>query len=335
MNTECRAVKGILYPLAAVSLALFIAGCVPLIDSPRPAASKEGYGTAQQNPATAAQILDDAAKSLSAQLGQQIAPGGKRQRIAILAITDLTGKAGPLPLALRESLRKELFQSGKFDVVADNDMERALRELKLNEKLLAAIDKRTVKQVGELLAAEAIVDGRITDSISHFQVNCELIPVAVGTLSGVAEVRIPIEVLRSSGARQPSRNYLGTLYIGGDWLETRLESVSLYDEKMLRAVFTFTNRTGREVNLHLVDPQRKTYATDESGNSFNFIGAEGTTANGYVTIRGGTKASVSIIIEGPRQSSRYLTLRSAWSASGDVIHGVKEFTIGNIPAANP
>lgn len=174
-------------------------GCMQVIDAPKGSKRGVDYGNGRGGNTSAATIMNDAAQSLADQLAAYADHSSKRMRVAIQPILDKSGRAGPIAPALYESLRTKLFQTGKFDVVADSDMRRVLAELKINERLTSALDPESRQGVGNLTGANAFVDGRITDSISHLQVNLELIDIDTGQLEGSAQYLIPNEVLYSFG----------------------------------------------------------------------------------------------------------------------------------------
>jgi hypothetical protein len=117
--------------------------------------------------------------------------------------------------------------------------------------------------------------------------------------------------------------------VGADWLETRLDSVVRGRDDVIRARFVFVNRSERSVRLSLPDPVRNTYLTDESGNAYNFRGAEGLDSSGAALIRQGTTQPVVLYFAAPASPELLLTLRTAWAASGTAAHR-KDFVVPSV-----
>lgn len=90
---------------------------------------------------------------------------------------------------LPDALKAELFNMHKFQIVADNDMGRALKQLNIDAELqnLGYISKETIKRVGSLVNADAILHGSIIDSVNKQRVLLELINVQTGQIDSVAQ----------------------------------------------------------------------------------------------------------------------------------------------------
>lgn len=317
-----------------VGFLLFGAGCMQLVETP-PANQARAVILPPARPTIdPADAINDAARSLARQIVAGTPAASRVRRIAILPLTDTTGRAGALAGTLRDALRTEIFRLGNYEIVADNDMDRALRQINIDLKLEKRdyIDRSTFRKMGALLSADALVDGRITDSVTQLRVSLEMISIETGQLANVAQHMLPLYVLGSGGGGGgASQSAFSTLYVGADWLETRLDSVVRGRDNVIRARFVFLNRSERPVRLYLSDPARKTYLTDDHGNAYNFRGAEGLDSSGAALIRQGTTQTVVLYFAAPASPEQLLTLRTAWTASGTAAHG-KEFVVPSVRA---
>ena len=325
-------------------LLLFLCGCFPLVD--QPTVRPTGYPTAAPNQAVrASKAIEDASRDLANQLVTDVS-GEKKLRLAIVQISDKSRQAETLAEALQESLRHDLFRTKRFDIVTatssgtgkvlpDTDIDKLLNELRFQEQGADILKKDTTLSLdqSDLVAAEAMVVGQITDNGSDFRIFCRLIPFKGGLMAGSATTTIPKSLLssRRSGA---GASYLGTIYVGADWFETKLDSVKSIDGKFLKFDFTFINRGNEVAEIYLNTNPRDTYLSDEFGYTGEYVSNTISTRGHRLQIRPETRASVSVTFQAPRQPARYATLNIQWFGSGSGFEPSKQFRIGSIPMAN-
>ena len=153
-------------------------------------------------PLTPAQQIGLISKRLASQLAADAARrgggGDETLRIGILPFLDRSRQTGDFGRTLADTLTTDLFRTGTFQVIADRErMAKVLDELKIQEEQAAAMDKQTLKELGKLAGVAAIVDGTVTDRVSDFGVECQLIDIETGTLLAVGSELVGKRVLRS------------------------------------------------------------------------------------------------------------------------------------------
>lgn len=170
------------------------AGCSGYSDlryAPQYGAQKPGQSVTPPQTADPANQIDDVARSLAGQLSNSVKTGAAAPRIAVLPMNSKGNSLYALRLAetLPDALKAELFNMRKFQIVADHDMGRALTQLNTDAELqnLGYISKETIKRVGSLLNADAILHGSITGSVNKQRVLLELINVQTGQIDSVAQ----------------------------------------------------------------------------------------------------------------------------------------------------
>ena len=326
-------------------LLLFLCGCFPFLD--QPTVRPTGYPTAAPNQAVrASRAIEDASRDLANQLVTDVS-GEKKLRLAIVQISDKSRQAGTFAEALQESLRHELFRTKRFDIVTatsagsgkvlpDTDIDKLLSELRFQEQGADILKKDTTLSLdqSDLVAAEAMVVGQITDNGSDFRIFCRLIPFKGGLMTGSATATIPKTVL-SSQPREGGASNQEVLYPGdATWIRTILDSSKSIDGKFLQCDFTFVN-AGNEIAAVSLDTDRNfTYISDESGYVGEYLSDTISTSGHQLLVRPGTRSQVvSVTFRIPRQGSEYATLNIQWSGYGNGINRSMRFRKGSIPLA--
>jgi hypothetical protein len=325
-------------------LLLFLCGCLPFVD--QPTVRPTGYTTAAPNQVVrTSKAIEDASRDLANQLVTDVS-GEKKLRLAIVQISDKSRQAGTFAEALQESLRHELFRTKRFDIVTatsagsgkvlpDTDIDKLLNELRFQEQGTDILKKDTTLSLdqSDLVAAEAMVIGQITDNGSDFRIFCRLVPFKGGLMAGSATATIPKSLFssRRSGA---GASYLGTIYVGADWFETKLDSVKSIDGTFLQFDFTFINRGNEVAGVSLNANPRDTYISDEFGYTGEYVSDTISSRGGQLQIRPDTRASASVTFQAPRQPARYATLNIQWFGYGNGFDRAKLFRVASIPLAN-
>jgi TolB-like protein len=123
----------------------------------------------------------DRINSLSTELSHDLAkaaPSSPKLCVAVVPFTDKTRQAGGLSLTLRERITNQLAQEHVFNVVDQANLDQVLRTLKVQDQMYDAMDRSTLARLHELVGAQAIVVGSITDARSDFDVMCRLVDVS-------------------------------------------------------------------------------------------------------------------------------------------------------------
>ena len=108
----------------------------------------------------------------------------QKRAIAILGFVDDSGRESALGRFLAEELTTRLFQVGRFEVIERRMLDRLRDELRLG--LSGIVDPRSAKEVGRLLAVDAIVSGTHVDLGELVRVNARLIGTQEGRVFSAA-----------------------------------------------------------------------------------------------------------------------------------------------------
>jgi hypothetical protein len=302
---------------------IMLAGCVQTVD--RPPVKLPQYASPYTAPAPqpvvkTADAIDNAAQALASELMAKAGPRIGSRRIAILPMRDTSGQSEAILNTANDAFRVKVFDSGPYYFVADNDMQRALREVLLEDKLRhvdKALDPSVLSRLNKMLSADLVIDSRITDAVTDLGFTAEMIDIATGLLVAISQTTLPKTVLTgSTGASGRPTGAGRTLHYGADWLHTQFESISLDGNRATKAVFVFTNRGKEEVRLVLADPERRAYLVDAAGTPFLYMGADGLDRNGSTTVRPDARQVVSLYFAPPITAKGVLTLRTSWQARG-------------------
>lgn len=209
-----------------------------------------------------------------------------RKKLKRLVVGQFTYNQGVNQLT--KDLQEKLvtaFASRGMQVVERDKLEKVLEELKLGYSGLVNMD--SAKKIGELLGAEGIILGTISDMGNEISLNGRMVDIGSGnTLSAgevnlvktplvqqLLETQIEGEVARV-GREKPSRSSGNTSKHQQSVFENdlvRIEVVSLKRvgpgiELKLRHI----NRTNEVLKIFLNNPETDTYLVDDLGNQFPF-----------------------------------------------------------------
>jgi len=153
-------------------------------------------------------VVQNASTILARQLAANLSTN-QRLRVGIIPLSAQNGGNTSLATPLQESLKNKLFLTKRFDVVEDDDMQKVIKELNIQEQGEGILREDTIHHMGELLGADAIIVGKITytyyDNALMFGPKCDflvdyhLVPVKSGVIGSVGEARMivslrPVEV---------------------------------------------------------------------------------------------------------------------------------------------
>jgi curli biogenesis system outer membrane secretion channel CsgG len=213
---------------------------------------------------------------LSTQIARKM-DANHHTRIVVLDFNDLDGNTSVFGKYLAETLITDLFDSGKFQVVERRLLIKVLEENKL--KATGLIDPATVKKLGQMLGADAIVSGTTTDLASHVAVNARLVATDTAAVFGSASEEVEKdEDVRSILATQvgpPPTN----LSLAGPTAQTnsveQAESLFVVKSCVRRAERiscsgSVTNKASKARQLVIGRHETEgTSIVDDGGNSFN------------------------------------------------------------------
>lgn len=133
--------------------------------------------------------VQDASKQLADQLAGNLATD-KPLRVGIAPFALKNGASISVLQALQEALKNRLFLTKRFDVVEDTDMQKVLTQLKIEEQGEGMLQEDTIKRMGNLLAADAIIVGTVTRLSGSYLVDCRLVPITSGVVGSAAETTV-------------------------------------------------------------------------------------------------------------------------------------------------
>lgn len=132
--------------------------------------------------------LDIAIGKLADKISQHMAEK-KKTKIAVIPFQDLkTDMVTTLGKYIAEELTTALFNSGKFNIIERNLLNKVLDELKLSQT--GAVDPSSAKELGKITGVDAVVTGTIQDLINRVAVNCRLIETETGNIFAAASEKI-------------------------------------------------------------------------------------------------------------------------------------------------
>jgi TolB-like protein len=128
-------------------------------------------------------------KELSTAISADIVRAGKKT-IAVVDFLDLQGNINELGRFIAEELAVELTASAKgFEVIDRTHLKTILAEHKLS--MTGLVDPNTVKRLGQIIGADAIVTGSVTPFGDSIRVSCKVIATDTARVIAAAKIDIP------------------------------------------------------------------------------------------------------------------------------------------------
>ncbi len=123
------------------------------------------------------------------------ADAAHKKRLAIISFENVSEQAKKQDIGrgVAELLANRLAQSGSFTLIERQQLEKILEEQKLG--LSGLIDADSAKQVGQLLGAEAIVMGSVSEIGQYYSINSRVVDVESAEVLASASVDIKREDL--------------------------------------------------------------------------------------------------------------------------------------------
>ena len=141
-----------------------------------------------KHPSSAEVGLSEGVTRLSQQLSQSLGQQQTRLEVAILPFVDTQGRVYVLGQYLSEKIVTALGREGRFDLIERARLDRVMNELKLSSSEL--ISDETASSIGNLIGADAIVIGTLTDLGSGIDLNCRVVAPESGKILGTGTVVI-------------------------------------------------------------------------------------------------------------------------------------------------
>lgn len=290
------------------------------------------------NPAKAqVYVLDRGLGELTKRLvdNSQLPP---RTRLAVVPLVDYKNRETRFGNFVAEELTTRLFAYQRFDLVERQLLDKALKEIKLQNPRAGITDPSTAIKLGKILNAEAILVGSYEDLGYTRKINARIISVERARVLSAAGIEIEKSKIPQDDTGDGDGTTGGaiievnqTIYFGGDWLTVRINSIELVAGRYIQFNFTVRNPFEDEIRLRLDQPRENTYLVDNYGNSCDYISSIGIDGYRDREIKPGEKVNCSIAFKAPSSSASYITLRTEWTASGRNVYGTKRFVEKNLP----
>jgi len=145
--------------------------------------------------------LQETTKSLAKQLAVNLKTDQKILRVGIVPLSPKNGGSLSIAEPLQSSLKNNLFLTKRFDVVEDDDMQKVLSEMRIQEQGEGILRSDTIHHMGELLGADAILVGKISYQFEStffmgynivYLIDYRLVPIKNGVVGSVAEEQMVI-----------------------------------------------------------------------------------------------------------------------------------------------
>ena len=242
-------------------------------------------------PVLAAQDIDEAIKKLADKISVSMAEKNKT-KIAVIPFQDLSSDVvTTLGKYIAEELTTALFNSGKFNIVERNLLNKVLDELKLAQS--GAVDPSSAKELGKITGVDAVVTGTIQDLVGRVAINCRLIETQTGNIFAAASEKITkdetISVMLSGTSQKKDEisnkhekpelilkektEWIINQKRGGSQFVWELKSIKKLSDGRIEANLLFTNTGSYPLILRIIPADN--YISDNNGNRYlytNLIG---------------------------------------------------------------
>lgn len=230
--------------------------------------------------------LDKQLQKLTNQMVDQLAEKNK-SKIAIVSFVNIDGTTSELGQYIAEELITRLYQTGRFEVIERQLLEKILDEHRLS--MSGFVDASSAQEIGRILGVDAITSGSIADLDESVKVNARLISTETGQVFSVAAVDIAKDnTIRnlmgqeiqsgfaSGGSAKSKNNKAKRTHSDGftDFVVNRANfSIALQDAVMegqdLHLIFTVTNQADNDRDFCIkVGRDPATVVFDDFGNEF-------------------------------------------------------------------
>jgi TolB-like protein len=178
------------------------------------------------------QDLDEAIKKLADKVSISMAEKNKT-KIAVIPFQDLsTDAVTTFGKYIAEELTTALFNSGKFNIVERNLLNKVLDELKLGQT--GIVELKSAKELGKMTGVDAIIAGTIADLGTTIAINCRLIETESGEVFAAAKAKI---IKDESIARLIDTNIMRDLTKSKEKLQNNYDLPILLDAREYKSNF--------------------------------------------------------------------------------------------------
>jgi curli biogenesis system outer membrane secretion channel CsgG len=264
--------------------------------------------------------LSDGVKDLASQIATS-AEKAKAATIAVVPLRELAGGQTVLGTYIAESLSTHLVRAN-LGIVERNLLEKVLKEQAFQET--GAVNRETAKRIGQLIGADAIVTGSVTNLKSVIAINCRIIDTRTGRIFAAAEAIVTRDAMVDNVLEQPlGSGGLAVAQRTSEKANTRssqpevsfrnirvqLDSLRVLAGGTITVTLRFTNRSTKELLAALDANPRNIYITDNIGNRYDFKDSSSIGraqfiniergSNGWLSCPPGTDAIASIVFSPP------------------------------------
>jgi hypothetical protein len=239
-----------------------------------------------------------------------------------------------LRVVMTEKLKAALFRTGKFTIIEDPQMDEVLSQLRVQDELRHVLNGGKSPQIPVLAKVQGVVLCSFIDLGPEWAVQSRLIPLSTGAWTATAEGNLPKVSVTGQAPRSQTRkpSYLGTIYLGDDGLEFSVTSVSrTAANNTVKVKYTLFNGGNRDASARLVEPEKRAYIADATGNTFPFMGGEGLVQQ-ELRARPGSRAECALVFRVPGEIVAGVRIFVEWDLSGHSWGSQRQFVL-NIPAS--
>jgi TolB-like protein len=130
--------------------------------------------------------LNELANQLSSEIKEH-----RITRVAVLPLVDVSqAMSTPLGSYLTGRITNELYKTGSVRVIERSQLDTVIKELSLT--MSGMFDEASVKNIGRILAVDAVIMGTYAEIGAHtLELNTRIVNVETAELLGVSSVQIP------------------------------------------------------------------------------------------------------------------------------------------------
>jgi len=133
--------------------------------------------------------LEKPAQILSTTLVQRMGNVHKKMRVAVLPFTDSTGQSLDLGFYMADKVISALGTDQRIELVERSRLDQVVKELKLSS--LGLVNEESMKSLGNMLGADAVILGTFTDLGDAADLICRIVEPETGRILGTANITIP------------------------------------------------------------------------------------------------------------------------------------------------
>jgi len=165
---------------------------------------------ATSSKSTAVSSLEKPAQTLSENLVRRMGQVHKVMRVAVLPFTDATGESLDLGHYMADKVVAALGSDKRIELIERSRLDQVVKELKLSS--IGMVSDDSMKSLGNMLGADAIIMGSFTDLGEAVDLNCRIIEPETGRILGsanitIAQNKVVKRLWRNSAAAEAAGNH--------------------------------------------------------------------------------------------------------------------------------